>query len=93
MCNYGGNLPSTDQFAIACCEDGDTNTYCLPSDTNTCSPTYNDAKHLFYTYCPRINSTGCGIYQTAGSFEIEASTTNQTFTFDNLRYKDAEYKF
>ena len=96
MCNFAGRLPSSDPYSVACCDPNDSHEYCQTTVAdNTCSPSYNEAQHNFYTYCPRINSTGCGIYDTASSqnFEIEASTTNQSFTFDALRYKDAAYKF
>ena len=64
MCQYNGVLPTTDTYAVACCEPDDTSEYCQPSDTNLCSISYNDAVHNFFTFCPRINATGCGIFES-----------------------------
>ncbi len=61
MCNYGGNLPTKNYYAVACCNPGDSHEYCQESASNVCSPKFNDERHHFYTYCPLINSTGCGI--------------------------------
>lgn len=94
MCNYGGNLPTTNPYAVACCSPGDSHEYCQRSESNTCSPIYNEAKHNYFTYCPLINSTGCGLSNTkSDDMTIEASTKPSTFIFDQLRWKKAEFKF
>jgi len=93
MCDFGGRLPTTDVYNVACCDPNDGNEYCQAGPTNTCSASYNDQRHNFYTYCPKINATGCGIYNTGGEFLIEASTEKKTFTYSGLRYKTREYKF
>jgi hypothetical protein len=75
MCDFGGNLPVLNNYAVACCNQDDSHEYCKPSKSNVCSPKYNDAKHSFYTYCPMINSTGCGMQNPKPKdMVIEAST-------------------
>jgi hypothetical protein len=94
MCDGNGRLPGNNMYAVACCNPDDGHEFCQRSETNKCSPTYNDAQHNFYTHCPLINSTGCGIQNSKKSdFSIEASTQPQTFSFSNLRYKKAEWKY
>ena len=89
MCDFDGQLP-TEEYNLACCEPNDPDPYCQTSETNTCSGSYQDTQHNFFTYCPLINSTGCSIY--TNDMVLEASTANQTFSKTNLRYKDAVYK-
>ena len=95
MCRYAGRLPTTDPYKVACCSPGSFDPECLPSETNICSESYNDMKHNFFTYCPKINATGCGIYNSGGDDKmiIEASNENQTFTYAGMRYKESDYKF
>ena len=92
MCDFGGRLPTSDVFSIACCNPDDGHEYCQASATNKCSQSYDEQQHTFFTQCPKITPSGCGLYNTNGSFVIEASTNTSSFTFDGLRYKDAEYK-
>lgn len=95
MCNYGGSLPTMNPYAIACCNPGDTHEYCVRSENNKCSPTFNQAKHNFFTYCPLINSTGCGLpNQKLDDMVIEVQENKtSTFKHDKLRYQKADWKF
>ena len=69
MCNFGGRLPTSDPYDMACCDPNDGHEYCQRSESNQCSPgSFNDLRHSFYTHCPRINATGCGIYGSDNSF-------------------------
>lgn len=93
MCLFDGKLQTNDPFAVACCNSDDSHEYCQASATNICSRSYNDAKHSFYTNCPRINSTSCGLDQAETDMRIDVGTQKQTFQLDTLRYKNADHKF
>ena len=58
LCNWGMN--SIDPWKYACCSPDNPSMYCKASDHNKCTPSYNEVKELFYTYCPLVNSTMCG---------------------------------
>ena len=62
MCAYDGHLPTTDVYNQACCYPGDPSPFCQPSDTNICSASRLHDGHHFYTKCPLVNATGCGLY-------------------------------
>ena len=91
MCQYNGFLPTEDPYNIACCDNSD-HEFCKANSQNLCSGSFNDQRHAFFSYCPLINSTGCGAYGGNGT-QIEASTEKKSFTYSNLRYKDKDYKF
>ena len=58
MCNWG--LYGIDPWKYACCSPDNLSPYCKSSEFNICTPSYSDAKELFYTYCPLVNDTMCG---------------------------------
>jgi hypothetical protein len=51
-------------------------------------------RHSFFNHCPLINATGCGVFDSNTEDEIvlEAKNDVQTFTFDQLLWKDKEFK-
>ena len=67
MCDWGGQL--AEPWNVVCCrENENTSVYCQPNDMNFCTPTFEKADFLFYTYCPGIGPKMCG------EMKVEATT-------------------
>ena len=88
--NYGRNYMCyekglfADPYEVSCCSSN-TDKNCDPRERRlSCSKTYNVDKHAFYTFCPRINGTSCGL--DSNNLTIEASPEKQTFKYEDLRY-------
>jgi hypothetical protein len=91
MCKWGGF--TNDPWTYACCTPDNPSDYCQPSDFNECTPSYTEIKERFFTYCPLINNTMCGMGDTEDvKMEFIAKNEKQTFSFDRLRWKDKYYK-
>ena len=66
---------------------------CQSSQKNTCSSkSYKESKIEYFTYCPLINGTACGIKESDENNTIIVKDEKSTFKHERLRYKDAKYK-
>lgn len=50
-----------DPWSVKCCAPNSRELECQPSDQNRCSQTYKESQFEFYTHCPLINTTSCGL--------------------------------
>ena len=51
-----------DPYQVSCCSSKNDKFCDVESDPElSCSKTYTTDQHAFYTYCPRVNGTSCGL--------------------------------
>ena len=78
ICDWDGKADS--KWEGACCAEGTDSTFCRPGGRNTCSPTYKEAQHMYWAYCPLINNTMCGT--ESADMSLEANHELQSFYND-----------
>ena len=86
ICNAKRESSSTgkDPWLSACCPPDNKSPYCLETYYNICSPPYEQAGPLYYSYCAQTNMTMCGTTDSM-NMTFTAEPEQKTFTFDGLR--------
>lgn len=82
MCDWGNKEPGK----VACCEPGSRSLYCQPRAKNKCSPTFDDSKGMFFTYCPGINKDLCGT--ESQNLTLRAAPKRETHEIANIRHRN-----